>query len=98
MALLPSLHSIGWPPLAMMMQPTLRDVLSAGAWWFWLMALANVATCCWVTKRAWRSLAFTVDMILFMVRIFGLLARFIWAMEFGIEHRLSSLLRAAAAP
>ena len=63
-----------------------------------MMALANTATCCWVTTRAWHSLAFTVDMLLFMAHISGLLARFIWAMEFGIEHRLSSLLRAAAAP
>ena len=63
-----------------------------------MMALANAATCCWVATRAWRSSAFAVDMLSFMARIFALLAMFIWAMDFVIEPRLSSSLRAAAAP
>ena len=71
---------------------------SAGACWFWLMILANAATCCWVATRACRMSVFTVDMDSFMARIFALLVMFIWVMEFAIDPRLSSSLRAAAAP
>ena len=62
------------------------------------MALASAATCCWVATRAWRSLALVVNMDSFIACIFALLAMFIWVMEFMIEPRLSSSLRAAAAP
>ena len=41
---------------------------------------------------------FAVDLDLFMAQMFALLARFIWSMEFVKEPRLSSSLRAAAAP
>ena len=71
---------------------------SARAWWPWLIILANSVTCCWVATRAWRISAFAVDMDSFMAQIFALMAIFIWAMESVIEPRLSSLLRAAAAP
>ena len=61
------------------------------------MALAIAATCCWVVTRVWRSSLLAVAMDSFMAQIFALLAMFIWAMEFVIEPRLPSLLRAAAA-
>ena len=51
-----------------------------------------------MATRAWRISAFAADIDSFMVRMFALLAMFIWAMEFVIEPRLSSLLRAAVAP
>ena len=51
-----------------------------------------------MATRAWCISAFAVDINSFMARIFAVLAMFIWVMEFVIEPRLSSSLRAAAAP
>ena len=51
-----------------------------------------------MATRAWRISAFAVDIDSLMARMFALLAKFIWAMEFVIEPRLSSSLRAAATP
>ena len=62
------------------------------------LALASAAFCCWVVTRAWRSLALAIDILSFMAFMFALLAMFIWAMEFVIELRLLSSLRAAVVP
>ena len=51
-----------------------------------------------MATRAWRISAFAVDIASFMARMFALLAIFIWAIEFVIEPRMSSSLRAAEAP
>ena len=50
-----------------------------------------------MATRALRISSFVVDIVLFMARMLALLAMFIWAMEFVIEPRLLSSLRAAAA-